>query len=318
VLGRSSKPDQTNAGTAFPEENMKIRIASTLLALMLPLAAQEPAANQEAIFYKAFYLEKGQKDFANAMVLYQQFLDVAPDHKLAKEAAEHQYGLLGTTGKTKERDAFKAKYEKLLGNAAPAPAAGDRPAGGAGDAPRGRGEGQGRPGGGAGGDMQARMAELEKQLAKAKEEGNTEEAKKLEDQIARMKQMAARGGAGGAGRGGVLFGTKKIAEMTDDEIKQLKEGVANSEQMIERMRERNPDGADKLSAGVANLKKALDANNKEDAQKALDAIREAMPRRGGRGGGGGGNGGGGGGGNGGGGGGGGNGGGGGGGNGGIR
>src|SRR5262245_14866541 len=264
---------------------MKIRIASTLLALMLPLAAQEPAANNEAIFYKAFYLDKGAKDFANAMVLYEQFLNAVPDHKLAKEAAENQYALLGRMGKNKERDAFKAKYEKLLGNAAPAPAAGDRPAGGGADAPRGRGEGQGRPGGGAGGDMQARMAELEKQLAKAKEEGNTEEAKKLEQQIEQMKQRAARGGAPGAGRGGVMFGTKKIADMTDDEIKQLKDSVANSEQRIERTRERNPELADKMSAGYANLKKALDANNKEDAQKALDALREMIPR-GGRGGGG--------------------------------
>src|SRR5262245_46911303 len=171
----------TNTGTAFSEETMKIRIAPTLLALMLPLAAQEPAANHEAIFYKAFYLEKGPRDRETASVLYEQFLNLAPDHKYAKEAATQQYHLLGQMGKTKEQNAFKAKYEKLLGNVGPAPAAGDRPDGGGADAPRGRGEGQGRPGGG--GDMQARMAELEKQLAKAKEEGNAEEVKKLEDQI---------------------------------------------------------------------------------------------------------------------------------------
>ena len=36
---------------------IKIRIASTLLALALPLVAQEPAAAQvEAMFYKAYYL----------------------------------------------------------------------------------------------------------------------------------------------------------------------------------------------------------------------------------------------------------------------
>jgi hypothetical protein len=270
---------------------MKIRIASTLLALMLPLAAQEPAANHEAIFYKAFYLEKGARDIAAAMVLYEQFLNVAPDHKLAKEAALQQYGLLGTTGKTKERDAFKAKYEKLLGNVAPAPASGDRPNAGGGDAPRGRGEGQGRPG--AGGDMQARMAELEKQLAKAKEEGNTEEVKKLEEQITRMKQMAERGGraggAGGMGRGGaftLLRGTKKISEMTDEEKTQLKE--ANVQRFVDGMRDNgNEDGAKKLEAAAADLKKGLEANKPEDAQKALDALRAALPARGGRGGGGG-------------------------------
>src|SRR5262249_30498639 len=62
--------------TAFPPEvPMKIRVASLLLALALPLTAQEPVADQtEAIFYKAYYLEKGQRDFAGAMSLYEQFL----------------------------------------------------------------------------------------------------------------------------------------------------------------------------------------------------------------------------------------------------
>ena len=88
---------------------MKIRIASLLFALALPLAAQEPvAAETEAMFYKAFYLEKGQRDFAGAMTLYEQFLAKAPEHKLAAEAAKQQFNLLSATGKTKERDAFKA------------------------------------------------------------------------------------------------------------------------------------------------------------------------------------------------------------------
>lgn len=273
---------------------MKIRIASTLLALMLPLAAQEPAANHEAIFYKAFYLEKGARDREGASVLYEQFLSLAPDHKLAKEAATQQYLLLGQMGKTKERDAFKTKYEKLLDKVAPAAASGDRPDGGGGDAPRGRGEGQGRPG--AGGDMQARIAELEKQLAKAKEEGNAEEVKKLEEQITGMKQRAERGGraggaGGGAGRGAfaLLRGTKKISEMTAEEKTQLKDALGNSQRMVDGMRDAgNEDGAKKLETAIADLKKGLEANKDDDAQKALDAVRAAMPARTGRGGGGGG------------------------------
>src|SRR6187549_32723 len=88
------------------ENDMKIRFVSALLALALPLVAQEPAASDtnEAMFYKAFYLEKGQRDFAGAMALYEQFLAKAPDHKLASEAARQQYTLLDRTGKTKERD----------------------------------------------------------------------------------------------------------------------------------------------------------------------------------------------------------------------
>ncbi|HEX6810491.1 MAG TPA: hypothetical protein VF384_02605 [Planctomycetota bacterium] len=276
---------------------MKIRTATALLALMLPLAAQDPAAANEAIFYKAFYLEKGARDRENASVLYEQFLNAAPDHKLAKEAATLQYHLLGQMGKTKEQGAFKTKYEKLLGNVAPAPAAGDRGAGGGADAPRGgRGDGQGRAAGG--GDMQARMAELEKQLAKAKEEGNDEEVKKLEDQIARMKQMAERGGRGGAGAGGpggmgrgafgVLRGNKKYSEMTDEEKTQLKDAVGMAQGMADRQRDNgNEDAAKKIETATADLKKALEGNKPEDIQKALDAVRAAMPARGGRGGGGG-------------------------------
>lgn len=247
-----------------------IRIASVLLALTLPLAAQDPAADAEAMFYKAFYLEKGQRDFASAMALYDQFLAKAPDHRLAAEAAKLQFGLLDRTGKTKERDLFKAKYEKLLGNVV-ATGGGEREPG---DAPRegGRGAG-GAPGRG---DQAARMAELEKALAKAKESGNEEEVKKLTQQIERLKQA----GAGrGAGRGG-MFGSKKLAEMTPDELSQFKDGLGRMEGMIERMRENvGEDQAKVLEEQVATLKKSLEGNKLEEAQKALDAIRAAMPRR---------------------------------------
>ena len=252
---------------------MKIRFVSALLALALPLVAQEPAASDtnEAMFYKAFYLEKGQRDFAGAMALYEQFLAKAPDHKLASEAARQQYTLLDRTGKTKERDAFKAKYEKLLGNV---PLASDadraRPEGGA------RAEG-GRPGG-ARPDSAARLADLEKQLAKAKADGDAEAVKKLEQQIARTKEASASGG--NARRGGGMFSDKKLAEMNDEELTQFKDGVGRMEGMVDRIRQSAGDEqADKLEAELQSLKKSLEANKLDDAQKSLDKIREAMPRR---------------------------------------
>ena len=273
---------------------MTTRLASLLLALALPLTAQDAggSAEPETMFYKAFYLEKGQRDFAGAMALYEQFLAKAPEHKLAGEAARQQFRLLDATGKTKERDAFKAKYEKLLGNvaaAAPTPAVQERPARGEGGERPARGEGGaqgGRP------DMAARMAELEKKLADAKAAGNADEVKNLEQQIERMKSMGNRGqggpgGAGGRGRGGLMgavMGGKPVAEMSDEELGQLKTGIEQSGQMIEMMRERNPEQADKLEKGVADLKKALDAGDKAAAQTALDALKSAMPARGGRGG----------------------------------
>jgi tetratricopeptide (TPR) repeat protein len=270
---------------------MKIRFASLLLAVALPLAAQTPtpvASEVETMFYKAFYLEKGELDFAGAMSLYEQFLAKAPDHRLAAQAAKNQYRLLDQTGKAKERDAFKAKYEKLLGNAVPAtaPAPG---AGGEGRPARGDGE---RPGAGGRPDMAARVAELEKQLEKARADGNAEEVRRLEQQLERARQGGrAGGGAGGQAGGrrggamGALMGNKKVSEMTAEELEGLKEGIGGASRMIEMLRNNGQEEqAGKLETQLGALKKALDANKLDDAQKAIDAIREAMPRMRGRGG----------------------------------
>lgn len=256
---------------------MKIRFASALLALALPILAQDPVATDaEVLFYKAYYLEKGPKDHAAAMELYQKFLDKAPEHKLATEAAKQQYRLLDQTGKAKERDAFKAKYEKLLGNIQPAPAGGDAARGGG-----ARGEGGGRP------DMQARIAELEKQLEKAKADGNAEEVKRLEQQLERARQGGGRGqgGPGGAGgRGGVmglLRSDKALKDMSTEEIGQIKEGLAGASTMVDRIRDMgNDEMADKLEGGIAALQKALDGNDMEAAQKAVDELKKVMPQGG--------------------------------------
>lgn len=253
---------------------MKIRFASALLALALPVLAQDPVATDaEVLFYKAYYLEKGPKDHAAAMELYQKFLDKAPEHKLAAEAAKQQYRLLDQTGKSKERDAFKAKYEKLLGNVQPAPAGGETARGGG-----ARGEGGGRP------DMQARIAELEKQLEKAKADGNAEEVKRLEQQLERARQGGGRGQGGPGGRGGLmglLRSDKALKDMSAEEIGQIKESLKGASTMIERFREMgNEELADKFEGGVSALQKALDANDMEAAQKAIDEVKKAMPQGG--------------------------------------
>ncbi|MBL8738461.1 MAG: hypothetical protein JNL12_18670 [Planctomycetes bacterium] len=257
---------------------MKIRFASALLALALPVLAQDPTATDaEVLFYKAYYLEKGPKDHAAAMELYQKFLDKAPEHKLAAEAAKQQYRLLDQTGKSKERDAFKAKYEKLLGNIQPAPAGGDVARGGGARGEGARGEGGGRP------DMQARIAELEKQLEKAKADGNAEEVKRLEQALERARQ-GGRGQGGPGGRGGVmrLLGSDKaLKDMSAEEIGQIKEGLAGASSMVDRIRDMgNEEMADKLEGGIAALQKALDGNDMEAAQKAVDELKKVMPQGG--------------------------------------
>ena len=226
---------------------MKIRIASTLLALALPLVAQEPASQVEAVFYKAYYLEKGQRDFAGAMSLYTQFLEKAPKHALAKEAAKQQFRLLDRTGKTKERDAFQAKYKELIGSMS---------AGGARPARPERGQDSDRP-----------------------ERGGRERG-----------GFGGRGGRGGGMRGvmNLMRGDAKVSEMSKEQVEELKEGLGAADGMIDRMREMMGDEiADKLTKASSDLKKALEAGKMEDADKALNALKEAFPMgrgRGGRGG----------------------------------
>ncbi|MBK8098846.1 MAG: hypothetical protein IPK26_17165 [Planctomycetes bacterium] len=287
-----------------------IRFATALFALSLPLLAQDPAAAPtENLFYKAYWLEKGERDFPAAMALYEQFLAKAPEHKLAKEAARQQYDLLNRSGKNKEAVEFAAKWEKVLGKTPIATGGGDAPRGGgtgAGDAPRAGGRGEGRPEGGRGegaagrGNVQERIAAAEKELADAKAAGDADKVKTIEERLARMKQMAERGaGAGGRGEGGGPGGgqgggrrggmlpTKKLAEMTPEELDGFKERMGMMEGMMERMRERLTEEQVKvIDETYPLLKKALEENKLEDAQKAVDKLREVMPtgRRGGGGG----------------------------------
>ena len=277
---------------------MNTRFAAALFALALPVLAQTSVpANAETNFYKAFWMEKGERNFAGAMALYEQFLKDAPEHPLAKNAAEFQFALLQKTGKQKDAEVFAKQHAKLLGNVAvSAPVAAPR-----GDAPVAapregapRGE-AGAPGAGSRANPE-RIAEMKKQLEAAKAAGETDKVKQLEQQIARGERMAQAGGQGGqggqggrGGRGG-MFGTKKLAEMTPEELDQFKSGLERMSGMVDMMRERAPEQAQAMEDGMKTLQTALDGNKLDAAQVALDKIREAMPR-GGRGGNGGGNGG---------------------------
>lgn len=269
---------------------MRIGIAAAVFALALPALAQDPAA-AETTFYKAYYLEKGERDFAQAMALYDKFLAAAPEHKLAKVAAQQQLGLLQKTGKSKEAEAFAAKWEKVIGRTgAPVAEGGDKPA-----AEGGARGGEARAEGGAdAAPARARMAErltqLKEELAKAKESGDEAKAKQLEDQIKRMETAGAQGGRGQAGQGGQGgqgrrggFGqpVKKFAEMSKDEMDQFKtQRLEQMSRMIDMVRQRQgDDAAKKIEDSVAEVKKALDAGKIEDAQKAWDKLQENMPRR---------------------------------------
>ena len=216
---------------------MRTRIATTLLALALPLVAQDPAASQvEAVFYKAYYLEKGQRDFAGAMTLYQQFLEKAPTHKLAKEAAKQQFRLLDRTGKTKERDAFQAKYKDLIGSMT---AGGTRPARPErGESERGQRPERGGFGGRSGGMRGMRgMMQLMRGDAKVSEmskedlEGLKEGLGAAEETIDRMRQWMGDEVA------------DKLTKASDDLKKALDEGkMEDADKALKALKDAFPMG----------------------------------------------------------------------------
>ncbi|GAB4141659.1 MAG: hypothetical protein Fur0037_08550 [Planctomycetota bacterium] len=278
---------------------MRLLAVSTFLALALPLAAQaEPAVRQdpspnEILFYKAFFLEKGERDFAAAMALYQKFLEAEPGHRLARIAAQNNLNLLRRTGRGDEAEAFQQKFASLLGerrgrspeDRAPRGARTDRPA----DRPAGERPQDQRARGPLGPEqIKERLKSLEDDLAKAKEAGDEERAARIERQIQRMRDALASGGQGGRsprGQGGQGrgrgFAPPKFAEMTKEQLEEFKTTrLERMSGMVDRVRERQGDEAAKqLEDAIQEVRSNLDAGKLEEAQKAFDKIMEAMRRR---------------------------------------
>lgn len=272
---------------------MTIRILTVAAALALPVLAQDPrpasapavqavSAETENMFYRAFYLERGEKRGAEALPLYEKFLAAAPNHRFAKKAAESCIAILNQDGKIEEADKVREKYAAILRRpaaaegAAEAPAAPERP---------GRGQrGEGAPGRG---QMTPearaeRVAELKKQLEEAKAAGNDEQVARLERMIQMME--SGRGGAGGqggrGGRGMGIFGDTKLADMTDEQLGQFKSGLDQMSGFIDRMRDNGQaERADQLEKSISQIKKHLEEGKKDEAQKIVDEMRAQMRNR---------------------------------------
>lgn len=104
-------------------------------------------------------------------------------------------------------------------------------------------------------------------------------------------------GARTGGRTGMGGATKKFAEMTPEELEAYKGRLDSMQSMVDRFRDSaGEDVAKQMEDSIAGVRKELDANNLEEAQKHADAMRtlmrQAMGGRGGQGGPGGGQGGG--------------------------
>jgi len=79
----------------------------------------------------------------------------------------------------------------------------------------------------------------------------------------------------------LLGSDKALKDMSAEEIGQIKEGLAGATTMVDRIRDMgNEEMADKLEDGIGALQKALDANDMEAAQKAVDELKKVMPQGG--------------------------------------
>jgi tetratricopeptide (TPR) repeat protein len=258
------------------------RTLAALTMLALPIAAQEAkgtTTDPDAVFFKAFYLEKGERQNRQALELYQQFLAANPSHKYSKKAAQNAFGLYQQLGQLEEGEKFKAKYSELLKDASDAAA--PQPERRAGEGRRGEGappQGD-RPRGG------QRLAQLREDLEKAKAAGDDAKAKELEEQIKQLEERMRQGGGqgpGGRGMGGGLFSDKKITDMSDEELGALKTGIERMSGMFDRMRQQGrAEQADKMEKLMKTMSEQLQAGKKEDAEKTRQEMRALMPRRGG-------------------------------------
>lgn len=98
---------------------MRVSVLFTL-ALCAPVPAQQSVTEVEALFYRAFFLDRGEGQIDPPLRLYRSFLRRAPGHRLAPIAARNTVNLLQRTRRTKQREAFTKQYAALLqGSAKP-------------------------------------------------------------------------------------------------------------------------------------------------------------------------------------------------------
>ncbi len=161
------------------------------------LPAQEPveasqtkeAKDQEAgalDFYRAFYIERRQLRFDQAISLYQKFIAAHPEHAKAAEAAQSTARLLDRVGRSKDAGEFRKTHAKLLAKAEQGRQFGGDAAGQDRGQDRGQGRGQGGRRGGFG-RMFPNLAEMSDDEAK-------EAVGNLTDRMRRMVDRMAEGG----------------------------------------------------------------------------------------------------------------------------
>ena len=253
------------------------------------------------MFFRAFYLDRGERRADEAVQLYRQFLEAAPNHKYAGRAARDAVALLSRAGKLDEAQKLRECSALIAAEpqAEPARRPRDGPA-------RPRRPAESRPriqppeGGaerGAAGEplsaeqkqrLEQRLGELKGRFDQIKDGGDAEEIARLERQIERLERQIKEGrapagregrGPGGGGGSGDRMRVK-FAEMSDDEItERLERSEQFQGQMLDRMRENGQgDRADEVEKQWAEMKKLLADGKKDEAQKIWDEVLGQMRR----------------------------------------
>lgn len=95
-------------------------LATVLLAA--PAWSQEATTDQrsEEIFYRAFFVDQGLEDKETALGLYRRFLDAAPDHVLAGQAARLAIKILAKAERKAEAEAIATKHHAIMAETIPA------------------------------------------------------------------------------------------------------------------------------------------------------------------------------------------------------
>ena len=97
---------------------LSLLVASGLGVSLVAQQGRAPAIAEQAkaveMFYRAFYLDRGEGQRAQAHKLYVQSLELAPSHPHASDAARYALNLLRQLRRTADAARFSKKYAKLL------------------------------------------------------------------------------------------------------------------------------------------------------------------------------------------------------------
>lgn len=277
---------------------MTPRCALSLLLLAVPALPQggdRPAAatiakpgDADQLFYRAFYLHRGERRYEQALALYREFLAAAPDSRYAARAVDDAAAILNRSGKADEARQLRDRYsgDKAKPPAAEVPATTEAARA---DTPPAR-------------DQRAmtdaektraqeQLTELKAQLAKAEESGEERNVQRLGQQIQRLERQLESGMVSAAPRGGRASGQRgqargnrrqvSFVDMDADQIAQQLERMERLQSTaIERLKESGQtEQADKIEKQWTQMKKLLDEGKPAEAQKIYDEVMTSMRRR---------------------------------------